>query len=266
MHKHTKLTPTLRREVYHRWYTSGCSFRSLATSYHVDKNIIRMAVRRGRLGDFSVHDSTNYRYRTIEYGLRRLTKTEDRLSRKKKTVRYEKDWPGEMVHGDTKRLPNLVNHSQRGNKRETLFVAIDDCTRYLVADILPDRTMWSSTIFLETVLMRSPYSIECHYSDNGGEYKGAKDHAFVATCLHSGIQQKFTKPRHPWTNGKAERVIRTLMEEWYPKARLAKTPKERRQILYQYVDWYNHKRKHMSLQDRTPVQKMNDLFKSGDNA
>ena len=266
MHKHTKLTPSLRREVYNKWCTGRDSFRSLAKLYHVDKNIISVAIKRGRLGDFSVHDSVNHRYRTIEYGLRKLSKIEQKLNKKKNKIRYEKTWPGEMVHGDTKRLPNLVNHSQRGHKRETLFVGIDDCTRYLVADILPDRTMWSSSLFLDTLVMRSPYFIECHYSDNGGEYKGAKDHAFVGACLRYGMQQKFTKPRHPWTNGKAERVIRTLMEEWYPKARLAKTPDQRRQMLYQYVDWYNHHRGHMSLNGKTPVQRMETVWISGDNA
>lgn len=241
--------------------------RSLAKSYHVDKNIISTALKRGRMGDFSVHDSTNHRYRTIEYGLKRLAKTEERLAKRKQPKqRYERQWPGELVHGDTKRLPNLVNGTQRGYKRETLFVGIDDCTRYLIADILPDKTMWSSSLFLETLIMRSPYFIECHYSDNGGEYRGASDHAFVATCVHHGIQQQFTKPKHPWTNGKAERVIRTIMEEWYPKARLANTPEQRRQMLYQHVDWYNHHRGHMSLDGKTPVEKMESLLKSGDNA
>ena len=35
---------------------------------------------------------------------------------------------------------------------------------------------------------------------------------FDVTCFKNGINQKFTKPAHPQTNGKAERVVRTLME------------------------------------------------------
>ena len=266
MHKSTKLTPTLRREAYQKWCNGNASFRSLAKHYHVDKNIIKKVIERGRLGDYSVHDSMNHRYRTIEYGLKRLTKTEKRIKPRKKPNRYEKDYPGEMVHGDTKRLQNLPSERGKSRKREVLFVGIDDCTRYLVADILPDRTMWSSSVFLETMILRSPYWIDCHYSDNGGEYRGAKDHAFVAGCIRNRIQQKFTKPRHPWTNGKAERVIRTIMEEWYGKARECKTRKERRQSLYQYVDWYNHKRNHMALNGLPPAHKLAALLKSGDNA
>ena len=266
MHKNTKLTPTLRKEAYLNWSSGKRSVRSLANRYNVDKVIIQRVIRRGRLGDFSVHDSTNRRYRRIEYGLKRLSKTISKIKPKRKIVRYEKQWPGEMVHGDTKRIANLPAIPGKKANREVLFVGIDDCTRYLIADILPDRTMWSSADFLETLLTRSPYFIECHYSDNGGEYRGARDHAFVAKCTQHGIQQKFTKPRHPWTNGKAERVIRTLMEEWYPKARESKTYEERRMLLYKYVDFYNHQRGHMSLQGKPPVEKLNSLLESGDNA
>lgn len=70
MHKHTKIPPALRKEVYERW-TKGQSQRSLADEYHVDKRVIHRIVVRGRLDDFSVHNSTNHRYRTIEYGLKK---------------------------------------------------------------------------------------------------------------------------------------------------------------------------------------------------
>jgi transposase InsO family protein len=36
-------------------------------------------------------------------------------------------------------------------------------------------------------------------------------------CQESCIEQKFTRPKTPRTNGKAERVIKTLMEIWHNK-------------------------------------------------
>ena len=36
-------------------------------------------------------------------------------------------------------------------------------------------------------------------------------------CYENWIGQKFTRVAHPKTNGKAERVIRTLMEMWHEK-------------------------------------------------
>ncbi len=264
MHKYTKLTPTLRKEVYAKWCSGTYSFRQLGRQYHVDKNIIALAIRRGRLGDFSVHDSTNHRFRTIEYGLKRLTKAADRVERRlarQRIPRYERTVPGELVHGDTKRLVKLTGQ----HRGEVLFVAIDDCTRWLVADIYPDKTMWSSATFLEMVIVRVPFFIEKHYSDNGGEYKGARDHVFVAACVRNGIQQGFTKPNHPWTNGKAERVIRTI-NEWMRSTYFA-SPEHRRQALYRFVDWYNHERLHMGIHNITPAEKLAlSTQGSGDNA
>ena len=65
---------------------------------------------------------------------------------------------------------------------------------------------------LEQVIDECAYTIEYAYSDNGKEYKGATDHAFVKLCTQHNIGQKFTRINRPQTNGKAERVIRTLME------------------------------------------------------
>jgi transposase InsO family protein len=268
MHKHTKLTPTLRKEAYRKWCTGNYSYRELAKSYHVDKNIIHIAILRGRLGDFSVHDSTNHRYRTIEYGLGRLWKTEKSIEKRfarQAIRRYERSTPGELLHGDNKRLWYLPGETKTSTCREVLFVAIDDCTRWLVADILPSKTMWSSSLFLETTLLRLPFRVECHYSDNGTEYKGPPSHAFPAMCARYGIDQQFTKIRHPWTNGKAERVIRTLMEEWYRVNRF-KDRDDRRRSLYQFVDWYNHHRPHLGLKGFTPAEKLASLAQTGDNA
>lgn len=267
MHKHTKLTPVLRKQIYQQWCKKGQSFRSLGREYHVDKNVIGTVIERGRAGDFSVHDSTNRRYRTIEFGLKKLSQTEDKVAKRLEREhirRYEKNVPGEMVHGDTKRLP-YIDGETKTTKREVLFIAIDDCTRFLVADILPDKTQWSSAIFLKVMLPRMPFQVECHYSDNGREYRGTDEHAFVAMCEDLNIEQRFTKPKHPWTNGKAERVIRTLLNEWFRKNRFT-SREERRQSLYAYVDWYNHHRPHQGINGQTPIEKLVSLSGSGDNA
>lgn len=242
------------------------SFRSLGREYHVDKNVIGEVLVRGRLNDFSVHDSTNRRFRSVEYGLKRLSKTVEYLEQRLRPHpnRYERSIPGELVHGDTKRLPYIEGESKR-MKREVLFVAIDDCTRHLVADILSDKTQWSAAVFLKVAVKRFPFSMECHYSDNGREYRGTDGHAFMEACDDLGIQQQFTKVKHPWTNGKAERVIRTLLEEWFRTHRFTSRD-ERRRSLYQFVDWYNHFRPHYGLKGLTPIQKLNLVLKSGDNA
>jgi hypothetical protein len=244
----------------------------LGRKYLVDKKIIKKIILLGRLGDFTVHDSTNKRYRTLEYGLRRLSRTEARIAKrlaKRKGVWIDKTDPGMLVHVDTKRLPRM-----KGVRRdllhpktvETLFVAIDDATRILYADILPDGSSESGGVFLELCSRRFPFLMETVFSDNGGEFKGGKTHPVVSLLAQLGIRQRFTKPYHPWTNGKAERVIRTLMEEWHDKSHFTNA-EERRRSLYTFVDRYNHDRPHRSIKGQTPMQKLAScLAQSGDNA
>ena len=41
-----------------------------------------------------------------------------------------------------------------------------------------------------TVIAQYPYQIDYAYSDNGKEFKGTDDHAFVKACRQHGIGQK----------------------------------------------------------------------------
>lgn len=150
--------------------------------------------------------------------------------------------------------------------REYLFVAIDDYSRYLFADIFPDKTSYSAAIFLEEARRSFPFPITGIYSDNGSEYKGRTGHPVNDLCKACKINQSFTKVKHPWTNGKAERVIRTLMEEWHSKTRSNHISRDhRRRHLYAYVDWYNQNRFHLSLQS-TPLERLEKYLKSVNNA
>ncbi len=37
-----------------------------------------------------------------------------------------------------------------------------------------------------------------------------RGHLFDRVCQAHGITHKLTKPYHPWTNGQAERMVRTI--------------------------------------------------------
>jgi len=96
-------------------------------------------------------------------------------------------------------------------RRDYLFVAIDDCSRELYAAILPVRTQFSATRFLEQVIDACPYDLDYTYSDNGKEYRGTEQHEFVKVCEAQGIGQKFTRVNRPHTNSK-ESIIGRLMK------------------------------------------------------
>jgi len=62
MHRTTKLTAAMRKEVFERWKKGASSLRALGREYHVDKKVIQRIIARGKTGDFSVHSSANLKY------------------------------------------------------------------------------------------------------------------------------------------------------------------------------------------------------------
>ena len=130
----------------------------------------------------------------------------------------------------------------------------------LYAAILPDKTADSAAKFLtEHLIDPCPYLIECVYSDNGTEYKGSANHAFGVACYENGIGQKFTRVARPQTNGKAERVIRTLMEMWHEKQSFD-SPEHRQKELCRFVNFYNTVKPHRSLNGDTPFEVLQAYF------
>lgn len=251
MHKNTKLLPYQRAEAYRRW-KNGERATDLAKQYKVSRTTLYRVFIKAKLGIFVNYSSKNLRYRTLEYGLKHLAKTEAKIQKKiekreHREKRYTKKHPGEMVHFDSSQL-SLLSGESIVTPREYLYIAVDDASRWLFADILPDQTSWSSAIHLDECFIMFPFEIECAYSDNGKEYKGE----FKRLCARQNIPQKFTQPYHPYTNGKAERVIKTIKHELFKKNRYL-SREERRRHLYAFVRWYNQVRPHQSLGNVSPT-------------
>jgi transposase InsO family protein len=258
MHKNTKLLPYQRRDIFDRW-KMGTKVTHLAREYKVTRDTIYGTLKDAKLGIFENRKSMNERYRTLYWGLRRLSKTEKEIAlkiakRERRKIRYEKSIPGEMVHLDTKRLP-LLRGEAVIQPREYLFVAIDDYSRWLYADIFPDKTSYSAAIMLTETMASMPFIVTGIYSDNGSEYKGKKGHPVRDMCERLRLSHGFTKVKHPWTNGKAERVIKTLMTEWCSKSAGFISRDHRRRYLYAYVNWYNQSRIHSSI-GSSPLERL----------
>jgi transposase InsO family protein len=233
---------------------------ALAQQFRVSRPAIYKMIDRARKQEFAPRQSTNKRFLQARYGMKRLAKVEKALERKQKLAAqpYNKSYPGEMIHFDTQRLP-LLTGEKRTLLRDYLFVAIDDFSRELYAAILPDKTQQSAAAFLEQVIEECPYTIKWAYSDNGTEYKGTPDHAFVAMCKANGTGQKFTRVRRPQTNGKAERVIKTLLETWHAET-IFPSRRDRKLGLARFVDFYNTVKPHAGIDTMTPYEKLQTFF------
>lgn len=260
IHKRTRLTPIQRKEVWKDYYREHMRICDLIRKYCVSAPTIYKILHRGRKNDFTIHSSANKRFRCLKYGIKRLSKIEKKVEEKlkKQARRYNKKYPGEMVHFDTKRLPVIKGESPKNN-REYLFVAIDDFSRELFCAILPDKTQYSAEKFLKQVLDECAYTMEQSYSDNGKEYRGNQDHAFAKLCRENKIEQRFTKVKTPRTNGKAERVIRTLMEMWHNKIEF-KNRNHRKIELIRFVNYYNNVKPHRGIDNQTPMEKLINYF------
>ena len=194
-------------------------------------------------------------------GLGRLERLEPRPS----TVRYERARPGELVHLDTKQLGRIDGHGHRvtGDRHvrnrgigwDRVHLAIDDHTRLAYAEELPDEAPATTAGFLRRAwrfYAAHGITVERILTDNGGCYR-SRD--FAAACDELGIGHRFTRPYRPQTNGKAERLVRTLLGEWAYARPFADTS-ERIALLPAFLDFYNRRRPHWSLSGQPPISRL----------
>ena len=183
-------------------------------------------------------------------------------------VRYERDRPGELLHVDTKKLGRFwtvgkrirgdgINRSRRAGW-QYLHVAIDDHTRLAYCEILSSERKDDCACFLRRATAwysNQGIVIERVITDNAKAYHS---HSWRDTCATLAIGRRYTRPYSPWTNGKAEALIKTLLREWayrhaYP------TSTHRTRALPSYLRWYNRRRPHGSLGARPPISRVSHV-------
>jgi transposase len=171
-----------------------------------------------------------------------------------KVVRYERKTPGEIIHIDIKKLAKIdgVGHRIHGDRTrgngsgwEYLHVAIDDHSRLAYSEILPDETGNSSLIFARNAVKwfrNHGVKTQRIMTDNGVGYKLR----YKKRLKSWGIKHIRTKPYTPKTNGKAERFIRTSLEEWAYVQPYSHSD-QRTEALAGFLDFYNHHRHHHGI-------------------
>jgi transposase InsO family protein len=189
-------------------------------------------------------------------------------------VRYVACHPGALVHQDHKKLGRIPDGggwrvrgrgdgTRRGHGRagyDHIEVVIDDTSRYAVVVLVADETARSAVAALERAAAEFAtlgIRIERVLTDNGSSYRSA---AYGAAVAGFGARHKRTRPFRPQTNGKAERVIQTLLREW-AYGRAYATNDERVTALPVFVDFYNRRRPHTALGGRSPLSAVNDVLR-----
>jgi len=187
------------------------------------------------------------------------------LDPKPKVVRYERKSPGDLLHLDTKKLGRIkgVGHrihgdrgrASRGVGWEFAHIAIDDHTRLSYVEVLPDETGVTTADFLVRALRyfeRLGVTVHQLMTDNGACYKSS---LFEAVCVEKGIRHLWTKPYTPRTNGKAERLVQTLLREW-AYCRAYRSSEQRTAFLRPFLEHYNRHRPHGGIGGLAPMARL----------
>jgi transposase InsO family protein len=191
--------------------------------------------------------------------------TGEPVRRRHSGVRYERARPGELLHVDVKKLGRVPDgggwrwHGRseavrgRGNGYDYLHVAIDDHSRLAYIEALPDERELTCAGFLHraaTWFHTRGITVERVLTDNALAYRRGRN--WAAVCVALGIRRRFIKPGCPWTNGKAERLNRTLLTE-FAYARPWTSNSQRLAALDTWVHDYNTRRAHSALGGQPPI-------------
>ena len=194
----------------------------------------------------------------LHYKLNKLTEKERR------EIKKFKKYPPGFLHIDCFYLPKI------NKQRQYCYLAVDRATRMLFLRIYPRKNKEVAADFLVQALGFYPFRIHTILTDNGGEFttqgrqgfygrKLETQVPFELICSLSGIDHRKTKFKHPWTNGMAERMVRTVKDHTLNLERY-KTPEEATISILQFEVSYNFTSRLKALEFKTPYQTVDDWF------
>ena len=187
------------------------------------------------------------------HGISRLPEVEGDKPRKKKF----KSYPIGFFHLD-------IAEVQTAEGKLYLFVAIDRTSKFAVVQLAEKANRVTASAFLVALIKAVPYKIHTVLTDNGIQFRLPPryadgptarylTHMFDMRCRENGIEHRFTKINHPWTNGQVERMNRTIKDATVQRYHYDRHD-QLRQHLADFVDAYNFGRRLKTLKGLTPYE------------
>jgi transposase InsO family protein len=255
--------------------------RRSPTRLPADRVQVIEALRRLRMTAAEIAEVLSIPLSAVSLWLKRIgLGKRSRLEPPEPPNRYERRHPGELVHVDIKQLGRVrgvghrISGSRASQKRtrlqgrltgiagwEYVHVMVDDYTRLAYAEVLDDLTASCAIAFLRRAVAwfaDRGVHIQAVMTDNGSCYRA---HAHQAALTELGLRHLRIRPRRPRTNGKAERFIQTLLNEWAYN-RVYGSSAERTAALPLFLERYNYKRPHGSLGKQAPATRLNNLIRN----
>jgi transposase-like protein len=152
-----------------------------------------------------------------------------------------------------------------------LFLAIDRISKFTYVEFHERAGKMEGATFLKHVVAAFPYKIHTLLTDNGMAFADLPKnregptrrflgpHIFDRVCAEHGIEHRLTKPYHPWTNGQAERMNRTIKDATVKLLHYADIESLKTHVLT-FVTAYNFAKHLKALRWRTPFQTICDAW------
>jgi transposase InsO family protein len=145
-----------------------------------------------------------------------------------------------------------------------LFVAIDRTSKFAFVQLVDKANRVSASAFLTALVKAVPYKIHTVLTDNGIQFRLPPryadgptarfvTHMFEMRCRENGIEHRFTRINHPWTNGQVERMNRTIKEATVQRYHYDSHAQLQRH-LNDFVKAYNFARRLKTLKGLTPYE------------
>ena len=146
-----------------------------------------------------------------------------------------------------------------------MFLAIDRVSKFTFVEFYDKAGKMNAAAFLEHTIEAFPYKVHTVLTDNGVAFADLPKnragpnslyvslHIFGRTCKEHGIAHKLTKPYHPWTNGQAERMHRTIKDATLKAFHYPDLPSLKAHVLA-FVAAYNFAKHLKALRWRTPFE------------
>jgi transposase InsO family protein len=219
-----KITPTINREVISLREKTGWGCDKL-TSHLTHLNLSRTSIHR------------------ILQKHNRCRDTKNR-GKRKKWVRWQREHPNSLWQMD---------HTDEKNKFNCYTLSVlDDCSRYSIALVKLTHVTTSVVTHVLDELIKKHGKPKQILTDNGSAYGSKSKHSkFDRWCRRRGIQHIRTKVHSPTTNGKVERLFKTMDEEL----------EFCNNDLELFRMRYNHFRPHSSLNGKSPAGIYHDFAK-----
>jgi len=187
------------------------------------------------------------------HGISRLPEVEG----DKATKKAFKAYPIGFFHID-------IAEVQTAEGKLYLFVAIDRTSKFAFAQLVESATRVTASAFLEALVAAVPYRIHTVLTDNGIQFRLPPryangptarylTHMFDLRCAEHGIEHRFTRINHPWTNGQVERMNRTIKDATVKRFHYD-SHDQLRQHLDDFIAAYNFARRLKRLRGLTPYE------------